>query len=436
MAAGFSVLDSLNRNSKAGVDESPKARFRTKDISVFKMYRNESNFYEINDIEELAAKILMTGLMENMAIVYDPSDKGEYRIISGERRWEGLKLLVSRGYTEFEIATCQIRTLVEKSEEEIEIIISNSQRVKSIQDMLEEEKRLKANLEHMKETGMTIKGYDLSKGRLRDIIADMLQISKTKVALIENINNNLIPEFKEELKADRLTFSAANEISGMTEEKQNEVYEKYRDTGSITLKEVKEIKQVEAEQQEEDEPEQEENQEEEQVESHIEDQEVQKVFNPTPEVITSKCYSCENWDICSEKGPTVTYCKDLVLRISNTISDRAAEDEANAIEKTSQSQPIKEEIKETITEEKSHSDTKVHNIKIASMYFEEVLSGIKPFELRKNDSDYKIGDRLNMAEYAEGTQTGRFVKAVITCMLQDYTGITDGYCILGIEVIK
>ena len=36
MAAGFSVKDALNKNSKAGIDESPRARFRTKDISIFK----------------------------------------------------------------------------------------------------------------------------------------------------------------------------------------------------------------------------------------------------------------------------------------------------------------------------------------------------------------------------------------------------------------
>lgn len=47
MATGFSVMDALNKNSKAGVDESPRARFRTKDISIFKMYRNKLNFYDL-----------------------------------------------------------------------------------------------------------------------------------------------------------------------------------------------------------------------------------------------------------------------------------------------------------------------------------------------------------------------------------------------------
>ena len=54
MAAGFSVKDALNKNSKAGIDESPRARFRTKDISIFKMYRNDMNFYSVEQIEKLA----------------------------------------------------------------------------------------------------------------------------------------------------------------------------------------------------------------------------------------------------------------------------------------------------------------------------------------------------------------------------------------------
>ena len=56
MAAGFSVKDALNKNSKAGIDESPRARFRTKDISIFKMYRNDMNFYSVEQVEELAGE--------------------------------------------------------------------------------------------------------------------------------------------------------------------------------------------------------------------------------------------------------------------------------------------------------------------------------------------------------------------------------------------
>ena len=72
MAAGWSVMDAINRNSKAAAEERPKARFRTRDISVKKMYSNDMNFYSRQDIEELSNLILAVGLIENMAVTYDP----------------------------------------------------------------------------------------------------------------------------------------------------------------------------------------------------------------------------------------------------------------------------------------------------------------------------------------------------------------------------
>ena len=39
-----------------------------------------------------------------------------------------------------------------------------------------------------------------------------------------------------------------------------------------------------------------------------------------------------------------------------------------------------------------------------------------------------------MTEYKAGEATGRVINAVIVYMLEDYTGLEDGYCILGIEV--
>lgn len=35
---------------------------------------------------------------------------------------------------------------------------------------------------------------------------------------------------------------------------------------------------------------------------------------------------------------------------------------------------------------------KLHNIKLMSEYAEAKLKGVKPFEIRLNDRDYKIGD--------------------------------------------
>lgn len=68
------------------------------------------------------------------------------------------------------------------------------------------------------------------------------------------------------------------------------------------------------------------------------------------------------------------------------------------------------------------------------MYYEDVVSGKKSFELRKNDRGYKQGDKLIMLEFKDGKYTGRIVNADIVYMLEDYTGLAEGYCILGIQV--
>ena len=77
---------------------------------------------------------------------------------------------------------------------------------------------------------------------------------------------------------------------------------------------------------------------------------------------------------------------------------------------------------------------KVHQIRLAKSYFDDVANGIKTFELRKNDRGYKQGDSLKMLEFKDGKHTGRTIDADIIYMLEDYTGLTEGYCILGIRV--
>lgn len=420
----FKITDVLNNNSKAGMDKSPKASFPTKDISIFKMYRNEANFYDVNDIEDLASKILISGLMQNLSIVYDPTEKGEYRIIGGERRWEALKLLVSKGYKDFEFATCQIRAQTNQQEEEIELIISNSHRVKSTKETLEEAQRLKENLEYLRDNNISIKGYDLNSGRLRDIVASMLQTNKTKIGQIDNINKNLIPEFLEETKKERISFSAADKIAGMPEEEQKQLLEKYRETGELTYTEVKELKESkeEPEESEPDEPE-----ETEEDETEEEEQNTPPSFEADPTRISSPCYTCGIQRYCDQKGSDVSSCPDYVNKSKP---------------EPKQDNPTKESEKRTPIEQNNHSEPKeqpeakrVHDIKCAAMYFEDAKNGIKPFELRKNDRDYKVGDTLHQMEYTEGAYTGRDIYQEVIFILEDYTGLTEGYCILGVKLI-
>ena len=468
MATGFSVMDALNKNSKAGIDESPKARFRTKDISIFKMYRNDMNFYKVADIEELAGDILIHGLKQNLELVYEPCEVGEYRIIAGERRWEALKLLVKKGYKEFEIATCKLTTPQDADEEQVEIISANAYRTKSIADTIEEEQRLKTSLERMRAAGKQIKGYDLNSGRLRDVIASMLRMSKTKVAQIESVSNNLIPEFKEELNKERLTFSAAYELSGMTEEEQREALAAYEETGELTHKDIKTMKGGKAAgQQDSGEPEavsesdtgeyvsyedaavnygmnppekletEGENWER-SSQSGYEESEGGDYETPHPEGITSICYSCTEYETCNVKTGTCTKCD----KYKNRAEAYKTEEQKYSEEQDKIDRETKKKLREMADEEKMNnipSDAAGQQsngkkfMRAAGNVFERIMNGTQSFMIVKRD-EYKVGDEIIIEEFSEGKATGRML-VVIVSYLEDDTvtsALETGYCIINV----
>lgn len=445
----WNVMEQLNKNAqKAAVgDETPKARFRTKDINIKKLYSNDKNFYSVTDIEPLAQKILLVGLIENLEVVHDPCDRGEYRITAGERRWRALKLLVEQGYTDFEMVTCQIQTPASADEEMLRLIIANDYRNKTVADILEEEKQLKDILQRMKQEGRTIKGYKLDSGRLRDVIAKMLQMPATKIAQIESINKHLIPEFAEELKEGRLTFSAAYEISGMNEEAQAEMLERYQENG-LTFKEVKEIKKQQEEKAASEQIEgqmtlddvgqlADDDEDIEEAEDDADDQDEEEWEDAHPESITSLCYSCQRYSECNVKTGTCQSCDQYVNKAeAEKTEEERYNEEQDAIDRETKKKLRQQADEEKMQQLPSQQEKKVHDVKLGTTFFDDVKTGRKTFELRKNDRGYKEGDTIVMHEYKDGTTTGRTIEKKIVYMLEDFTGLEDGYCILGLGEVK
>lgn len=72
----------------------------------------------------------------------------------------------------------------------------------------------------------------------------------------------------------------------------------------------------------------------------------------------------------------------------------------------------------------------VHEVKIEPEYFEKVISGLKTFEVRLNDRNYKKGDLLVLREWKNKVYTGRSVQVNI---LDVYSGVfcLEGYCIIS-----
>ena len=444
MATGWNVLDALNKRTTETMDNKPKARFRTKDISINRIYSNDMNFYSMDGIEKLAQEIFAIGLMDNLVVVNDPCDKGEYRIIAGERRWRALKMLVEQGHEEFEIVSCQIKTPTEEHEERVQLILANGYRDKTVTDILEEERQLKETLQYMKENGLTLQGYKLDSGRLRDVIADIMNMSPTKIAQIESINKRLIPEFTEELKEGRLTLSAAYEISGMSEEAQKEILERHQDHG-VTLKEVREIKERQQEKEQidgqmtiEDMAENEEGcQTRQDAPESGETEEAGEWQQAHPESVTSLCYSCQRYSECNVKTSTCTSCDQYVNKAeAEKTEEQRYSEEQDAIDRQT-AKKLREQEEEKKAEELP-SDTEKRKeekfLRVSGSRIQEIIAG-KPYMIVKGE--YKPGDIVVLQVFHEGKHTGEQIKAEVTYTDDENTcaGITEGYTVIAIKQI-
>lgn len=79
--------------------------------------------------------------------------------------------------------------------------------------------------------------------------------------------------------------------------------------------------------------------------------------------------------------------------------------------------------------------TKYHDLKIKQEFFEPIASGIKTFEIRKNDRDFKVNDEITLHEVTEdGLFTDRSLNFKITYIC-DYEQ-KPGYVVFSIEPIK
>jgi ASC-1-like (ASCH) protein len=77
---------------------------------------------------------------------------------------------------------------------------------------------------------------------------------------------------------------------------------------------------------------------------------------------------------------------------------------------------------------------KTHVLKTHPEYFQAVKEGIKTFEVRKNDRDFKVGDVLQLTEYDPETDhfSGKITHLKVTYMLSDTRfGIEPGYVVMG-----
>lgn len=400
--AKFGINDILNAKSRTA-GAGTVSEYTEIWLSPYEVKPSESNFYSQENIEELADSFLAVGQQQPTVL---GRVNGEFRIVSGHRRNLANIMNIERGHEEYN----KVRYLYKDMSAamfELSLLIGNAyNRELTAWEKTQQAQKLKeALLRAKKEDGLEI------TGKLRDIIAGLLNESSTNVARMDAINNNATPEVKEALKNGEIGITAAYEAAKLPEEEQREIAAAAAAGENVRAKEI--------------------------AAKVAEKKAGDDYETPHPESITSLCYSCQKYKECNVKTGTCEKCDQYV----NKAEAEKTEEQRYNEEQDKIDRETKRKLQERADAEKMDklpsergTEHKWHEVKIAASYYDDVASGKKRFELRKNDRGYKEGDSLKMLEFKDGKHTGRTIDADIIYMLEEYTGLQEGYCILGIDV--
>lgn len=162
-------------------------------------------------------------------------------------------------------------------------------------------------------------------------------------------------------------------------------------------------------------------------------------FFPEPVQMSSICYSCLHNASCGQKSTITTECNEYINKAEaeKTDEQRYNEEQARIDRETAK------KLKEKADEEKmqqlpSEEQEIVHEIPVGTVEYDEVvIKKTKRFMLLRNYAyKYRVGDTLELIEMAAGAATGRKECADIIYILEEQTGLEEGYSILGIEMQK
>lgn len=196
---------------------------------------NEGNFYELSEIETLAEDIERQGLMTALVV---SENGGRYKLISGHRRLSAVKLLIESGRRKSSKVPCFIKGAKPNNETQLDLIMLNAtQRKYSDADKMREYEELTRIFKELEAAGKPI------KGRIRDRIADALNVSSAQVGKLDNIKHNAIPDVEQAVKSGDMSISTANEVAKLPPEKQQKIIS---EKPKITHKEVNEMQKEES----------------------------------------------------------------------------------------------------------------------------------------------------------------------------------------------
>lgn len=75
----------------------------------------------------------------------------------------------------------------------------------------------------------------------------------------------------------------------------------------------------------------------------------------------------------------------------------------------------------------------IHELKLEQPFFDDVFYGRKEFEVRKNDRNFQIGDRLKLIEFPFTGKQKYVLKDIKYILEGNQFGIEKGYVVLGLK---
>lgn len=223
MAKKFEMGDYLK--TLAPVSDPDTGREQIEYIDVDLLDRDPNNFYDLSQLDALADNIATVGLQQPVR-VRDGQD-GHVVIVSGHRRTAAIRKLVEEGRTDLREVPCiREKSAGSAALQELRLIYANSDtRDLSSSEISRQADRVRALLYQLQEEGHEF------PGRMRDHVAEACKISRTKLARLDAIRNNLAPNIRkaywEGPKDKSLTESAAYELSRLPAEMQNGIVSAY-----------------------------------------------------------------------------------------------------------------------------------------------------------------------------------------------------------------
>ena len=177
-------------------------------VDIDDLVSNDANFYAVDEakLEDLKNSIALSGIMDPPTVTR--TEDGKYRLISGHRRTAAVRALVAEGREDLRSVPVFVRSPKSAAMEELELIMANSTaRVLTSAEISQAAQRVERLLYDLKEQGVEF------PGRMRDHVAEACNVSKTKLANLHMIEENLIQDFKTQWAAGKLPDATALELA-------------------------------------------------------------------------------------------------------------------------------------------------------------------------------------------------------------------------------